>query len=106
MMPEATNPSDFVPPDVEIIRDVAFGRGDERTLSMHIVRPKDRSRSPRPVIVWVYGGAFRQGSKDSGVARLVRFAQRGYLCASIEYRLSGVAKFPAQAAAPEPTAAA
>lgn len=49
-----------------------------------------------PVIVWIHGGGWRGGSKESGIRRLLPFAQRGFLCASIEYRLSGEAKFPAQ----------
>jgi hypothetical protein len=44
----------------------------------------------------VHGGAFRHGTKDSGVARLFPFARRGYVCASVEYRLSGEAPWPAQ----------
>jgi acetyl esterase/lipase len=46
--------------------------------------------------VWVHGGGWRNGSKDSGIVRLLPFARRGYVCASIDYRLSGEAIFPAQ----------
>ena len=46
--------------------------------------------------MWVHGGAFRHGSKDSGIAKLFSFARRGYVCVSVEYRLSGEAIWPAQ----------
>jgi acetyl esterase/lipase len=36
------------------------------------------------------------GNKGAGIRRLIPLAQRGYFCATIEYRLSGVAPFPAQ----------
>jgi acetyl esterase/lipase len=49
-----------------------------------------------PVVVWVHVGGWRAGNKDSGIGRLARFAQRGYCCASIEYRFSKEAIFPAQ----------
>ncbi len=85
-----------VPPDVEILRDVPFGKGGERTLTMHIVRPKEKPEKPMPVIVWIHGGAWLGGSKDSGIPRLIPFARRGYFGASISYRFSQEAKFPAQ----------
>lgn len=84
------------PPDVEILRDIPFGKGDGRTLTMHIVRPKLKPEKPMPVIVWIHGGAWLGGSKDSGIPRLIPFARRGYFGASISYRFSQEAKFPAQ----------
>ena len=63
---------------------------------MHILRPSPRPGTPLPVVVWVYGGAFRMGSKDSGIERLVPLVARGYVGACIEYRLSHEATFPAQ----------
>jgi acetyl esterase/lipase len=63
---------------------------------MHVLRPKTLPKDPMPVVVWIHGGAWRAGNKDSGIPQLMRFARRGYFCASIEYRLSQEAKFPAQ----------
>ena len=97
-MPEASNPNDLVPASVELIRDVEYGRGGGRALRMHVLRPRDQADAPRPVVVWVHGGAFRMGSRDSGIARLAPLAARGYLGVSVEYRLSGEARFPAQIA--------
>jgi acetyl esterase/lipase len=44
--------------------------------------------------VWVHGGAWRSGSKDD--MPLKDLVDAGYTIASVEYRLSPVAKFPAQ----------
>jgi acetyl esterase/lipase len=65
---------------------------------MHIIRPKLTSSvaKPMPVIVWIHGGAWIGGNKDSGIPLLLPFAKRGYLGASISYRFSKEAKFPAQ----------
>jgi acetyl esterase/lipase len=52
---------------------------------------------PFPLIVWIHGGAWLAGSKDlraGGPQR--RQLGRGYAVASVEYRLSRQAKFPAQ----------
>ncbi|MBI5384826.1 MAG: alpha/beta hydrolase [Verrucomicrobia bacterium] len=85
-----------VPDNVELLRDVQFGTGGGRALKLHILRPKSPPKEPMPGIVYVYGGAWRAGSREAGIRPLVRFAQRGYFCASIEYRLSQEAIFPAQ----------
>ncbi len=47
-----------------------------------------------PLIVWIHGGAFRLGSKEDRVP--VEMLQQGYAIASVNYRLSQHARFPAQ----------
>jgi len=45
----------------------------------------------RPLIIWIHGGGFKFGSRRAAGIRLWcnSFARRGYLCAAINYRLSG-----------------
>ena len=50
--------------------------------------------APRPLILWVHGGAWQSGSKDESPAR--EFLARGYAVASVGYRLSQRALYPAQ----------
>ncbi len=85
-----------VPEDVEWVKDVEYGVGGERKLLLDIVRPKHPPAGPMPVLVWVHGGAWLGGDKSSGIWRLAPYAQKGYFCATISYRLSQVAVFPAQ----------
>jgi acetyl esterase/lipase len=88
---------EFKAPDgVEWLKDVEYGRGGERPLKMHILRPAKTPREAMPVLVWIHGGGWQGGNKESGLGRLAPYAQRGYFCATIEYRLSGEAVFPAQ----------
>ncbi len=51
-------------------------------------------KSDSPLIVWVHGGAWRGGSKDD--MPLDQLVKAGYTVASVNYRLSTEAKFPAQ----------
>jgi acetyl esterase/lipase len=57
--------------------------------------------SPRPLVVYVHGGGWQSGhTRHSGAFEnwpevLASLARRGYVVASVEYRLSGEAKFPA-----------
>jgi acetyl esterase/lipase len=51
---------------------------------------------PLPVIIWIHGGGWQNGSKDGCPPLRNGYTQRGYAVASINYRLSGHAVFPAQ----------
>lgn len=50
---------------------------------------------PFPTLVWVHGGGWQNGNKNSARPAL-EFLDEGYAVASLDYRLSGVATFPAQ----------
>ena len=74
-----------------IKRDIEYARVGETSLLLDLYVPA-HAPSP-PLIVWVHGGAWRSGSK-AGMP-LQPLASR-YAIASVDYRLSPVAKFPAQ----------
>ncbi len=63
--------------------------GLNTVLTMDIYQPEGDTMSQRPLIVWVHGGSFLSGTKnDLDVQRLSEhFSKRGYVCASINYRL-------------------
>lgn len=83
-------------PEADVVRDVEYGTGGGRALRMHLVKPKSTPKDPMPVVVYIHGGGWRGGSRDAGVRPLSRLAQRGYFGATVEYRLSAEARFPAQ----------
>jgi acetyl esterase/lipase len=91
-----------IPQDVELLRDVEFGKAGARTLRMHILRPRTPPRDPMPTLVYIHGGGWVSDStngihrKESAIKHLIPFARAGFCCASIEYRLSTEAVFPAQ----------
>ena len=93
---QAAAPATAAKPDVEIVRDVEFGKGGGHALKLHIIRPKQAPKEPMPVIVYIHGGAWRSGSRDAGIRYLTPYVERGYLGASIQYRFSQEAVFPAQ----------
>jgi acetyl esterase/lipase len=80
-----------------IQRDVEYGKAGDRALLLDLIVPKAKSGKPRPVIVWIHGGGWQNGNKDSGAGRLAPLLAGGeYIGASIGYRLSGEATWPAQ----------
>lgn len=75
-----------------VVGDVAFARVDGKELKLDLHLPTGPRRGP--LIVWVHGGAWRSGSR-AGMP-LGRLVEEGYAIASVDYRLSTEAKFPAQ----------
>jgi hypothetical protein len=81
-------------PDVTVQSDVIYGsnvdaNGQTLQLKMDIYQPDGDTAAYRPAIVMVHGGSFIAGSKlDNDVVEIcTRFAKRGYVCASIDYRI-------------------
>lgn len=62
--------------------------GQQETLKLDLYRPPER-RKPRPVVIWVHGGGFTFGSRSFLKNYADAFAQRGYVSATISYRLVG-----------------
>jgi acetyl esterase/lipase len=85
-----------IPHDLIHRRDIVFTRGRQRPLKMDILHSKILPETPMPALIWIHGGAWLEGNKEQGIELLLPFARQGYLCASIEYRLSHEAIFPAQ----------
>lgn len=81
--------------EITVARDLAYGAatnqaGVRQTLRLDLYRPVGDTVTRRPAIVWIHGGAFFQGSKTSPeiVRQAEYFAKRGYVTASITYRLN------------------
>ena len=75
------------------VRDIEYGRVGDISLKLDFYEPTQR-RPERPLIIWIHGGAWQSGSK-SGVP-IAKLREQGFAIASVDYRLSPVAKFPAQ----------
>ena len=67
----------------------AKANGAIQSLTMDIYQPTGDVATARPLIVWAHGGSFIGGSStDADVVALSQaFAKKGFVCASINYRL-------------------
>ncbi|MFG0266602.1 MAG: alpha/beta hydrolase fold domain-containing protein [Rhodopirellula sp. JB055] len=90
------NLSSRSPRGVDVKRNVIFGKGGGRDLKMHIVLPESKPSEPLPAYVWIHGGGWQAGSKEGGINQVARIVAEGFVGATIEYRLTGEAPFPAQ----------
>ncbi len=70
--------------------NLVYAQTGDRKLLVDIYLPAD---NPEPyLIVWVHGGAWHSGSKENPPTGLL---EKGYALASVDYRLSVEAPFPA-----------
>jgi acetyl esterase/lipase len=80
------------PSSSRVLRDLEYAQAGEISLKLNLHLPNTEMQ--RVLIVWVHGGAWRAGSKES--MPLGALVAAGYPVASVDYRLSPQAKFPAQ----------
>ena len=84
-----------VPDGVLYQPDIEFGAGGDVKLALDLARP-ERLDKPVPCIVFIHGGGWRGGNRKVHVPQILDVAKRGYVAATIQYRLSDKAIFPAQ----------
>ncbi len=90
----ATRPANRLPPGFQAKRNLEYAPGGGSSQSLDLFLPNETPASPLPLVVWIHGGGWAKGSKEGTPAILLLPA--GYAVASINYRLTGEAKFPAQ----------
>jgi acetyl esterase/lipase len=81
-----------VPKNIQMDRDIVYATMDGHELKLDIAYPKD-IKGKIPAIVYIHGGGWVLGDKDPNQA--ITYAKNGFVGIAIQYRLSGVAKFPA-----------
>jgi acetyl esterase/lipase len=97
----AATPPVLYPGGVRSLRDVTFAEPlGFRPLTLDLYLPPEEGPK-KPVVVFIHGGAWRsRTARDGGAFRdfpavLASVAARNYVVASVNYRFSGEARFPA-----------
>jgi acetyl esterase/lipase len=81
---------------VSVEKDLQYARVNDERLLFDLYLPVERRPDgARPkLVIWVHGGAWRSGSRAD--MPLLPLVEHGYAVASVDYRLTPVAPFPAQ----------
>ena len=75
--------------------DLPYVTGGSERQKLDLYLPAVPAGAPaRPLVVWVHGGGWEAGSRRDFPGRML--VARGFVVASIGYRLSQEAKYPAQ----------
>ncbi|HEU5102137.1 MAG TPA: alpha/beta hydrolase [Roseiflexaceae bacterium] len=84
------------PVGTTVHRDLAYAAARHPRQKLDLYLPSKNETAP--LIIWIHGGAFRMGSKEGLEfdAPPLEYLDRDYAIASLNYRLSQHALFPAQ----------
>ncbi|SHF22412.1 Acetyl esterase/lipase [Mariniphaga anaerophila] len=83
-----------IPENVEEIKDVEYKNVNGKTLQMDFYRPKN-VHEPLPLLVFIHGGGWKSGKRSDYLVYLASFAQKGYITATVSYRLKKDSIYPA-----------
>lgn len=90
---------DRLPEGTTVLKDIPYVANghEQQKLDLYIPPVKkddDEAATKLPLVIWIHGGGWRNGDKQNFPARFL--LNHGFAVASINYRLSSHAKFPAQ----------
>lgn len=84
------------PAGYQVVRDLDYvGAGNPRQM-LDLYLPETKAAQPRPLVVFIHGGGWENGSKDQAGILLSLIKDKPYAGASINYRLTNEAIWPAQ----------
>jgi len=85
-----------LPPAIKAYYDLPYVDNGHYRQKLDIYLPNTAKAGDKlPLVIWIHGGGWRKGNKMS-VARQLFLLENGFALASINYRLSHNAQFPAQ----------
>ncbi len=83
-----------VPAGVVWQPDLEYSNPNGEPLKLDLARPKT-GEGPFPAVLCIHGGGFRAGNRESYDSLCLKLAERGYVAATITYRLAPQHKFSA-----------
>jgi acetyl esterase/lipase len=76
----------------KVIKDIEFAKVGGQSLKLDLYLPAKPKNAA--LVIWIHGGGWRNGTKEK--CFITWLPEHGYAVASISYRFSSTAKFPAQ----------
>lgn len=83
-----------IPDNIEEIKNIEYKNVNGKSLKLDMYRPKNRDKS-LPLLVFIHGGGWKSGQRSDYLVYLIPFAQKGYITATISYRLLNDGPYPA-----------
>jgi acetyl esterase/lipase len=82
------------PAGIQAERNIAYVTNGHRNQVLDIYLPEQPSEKPLPLMIWIHGGAWMAGSQAN--PPVLYLVQKGFAVASVQYRFSKDAIWPAQ----------
>jgi acetyl esterase/lipase len=84
-----------LPPSVRALRDITYIQRGGHALQLDLYLPARKAAAALPAIVFVHGGGWQTGNRAEFAPMAIRLAERGFAAATVSYRLSPEARYPA-----------
>ncbi len=88
------NTTPQVPGDIEEIKNIEYKNIGGKSLQLDLYKPANLN-DPAPLLVFIHGGGWKSGNRSDYLVYLVDFAKRGYVTATVSYRLLNDGHYPA-----------
>ena len=89
-----TNLEPEIPADIEEIKNIEYKNVNGKSLQLDIYKPKNLAE-PAPLLVFVHGGGWKGGKRSDYLVYLIDYAKKGYVTATVSYRLKNDSIYPA-----------
>src|SRR5579864_5693100 len=89
----AQEPKPAIPDSVSVEANIPYDQYKETVLD--IMQPKQSASGKRPGVIVIHGGGWVGGTKEGDVPVCLRYVEKGFVCANVEYRLAKAATAPA-----------
>ena len=79
---------DQLPEGVKFIPEIAYREGN-KAWKLDLAMPEEMGDKPRPAIVFIHGGGWRNGDKRAGafLRGTINYAAKGYVCITVNFRM-------------------
>jgi acetyl esterase/lipase len=84
-----------LPPSVRALRNITYIQRGEHALQLDLYLPAKPASAALPAIVLVHGGGWQTGVRENFTPMAIRMAEHGFAAATVSYRLSPEAGYPA-----------
>ncbi len=74
--------------------DIVYGSANNTALKLDVWYPNE-SKTPTPTLVYIHGGGWIFGTKESQVLQFLPFLEKGWRVVNVEYRMAGNSLAPA-----------
>ena len=84
-----------LPDGVVAQENIVYARYERRELHLDLFSPREEENAPYPGVILIHGGGWRSGNRQMEWPMAQHLAAHGYVTATVEYRLSIEAQYPA-----------
>ena len=91
---DVINKTPAIPEDIEALKNIEYKSINGKSLQLDIYRPFNIVK-PAPLLVFIHGGGWKGGNRADYLVYLLSFAKKGYITATVSYRLLKDGPYPA-----------